>query len=76
MAALYSVRVNLHIVMIILVGLSYCVVSGYTSSRKPIEINSDGGYDFLLALHENLDEDEQLLQSIKVKCILVCFSND
>ena len=65
MAALYSVRV-LHLVIILLVGFRW-VVSGYPSSRKPIEIGSDGGYDFLLAIHEDLEEDEQLLQSIKVK---------
>ena len=41
-------------------------MSGYTTDRKPIEIGSDGGYDFLLALDENLEEDDKLLQSVKV----------
>ena len=65
MAALCSIQV-LHLLIIILIRLSFSMVSGYTTNRKPIEIGSDGGYDFLLALDENLEEDDQLLKSVKV----------
>ena len=34
--------------------------------REDIKLNRDGGYDFLVAIHEDVKEDPELLETLQV----------
>ena len=56
--------------LVLLVFLSSLVSSGSIGGRREdITIHGDGGYDFLLAIHKDVPEDQELINKLQVRSL-------